>query len=321
MWYNHGTTLHRRFTSFMIPEFPNFKKLELSDRKEVEEFTSKFPPYSDFNFTSLWTWNTKDARMLSKLNENLVILFTDYETNKPSLSFLGVNKLGKTASELLNFAKNNGLPEVLSFIPEELVKELGDSGLSVEEDRDNFDYIFSLSQLSTLRGLKYKAKRRGVNNFLALYPNVVFKTDKSVNPILYKHIARLVQKWTTKKESGSEADDSGFKNEEKALRKILETENKNLLIFTCFLNDNLIGFEIDEMLSPRYAMAHFSKANTSYKGIYDFLNTKLSKYLKNEGVEFCNWEQDLGIGNLRKSKMSYCPVGFLKKYKVSIINR
>ncbi len=32
----------------MIPKFPNFKKIELSDRADVEKFTLKYPPYSDF---------------------------------------------------------------------------------------------------------------------------------------------------------------------------------------------------------------------------------------------------------------------------------
>ena len=31
----------------MIPEFPKFKNLELSDEEDVGIFTKKFPPYAD----------------------------------------------------------------------------------------------------------------------------------------------------------------------------------------------------------------------------------------------------------------------------------
>jgi len=302
----------------MIPIFPNFKKLELTDKEEVEKFTSKFSPYSDFNFTSLWAWDTDGERMISELNGNLVVRFTDYETCEPFLSFLGTTEPERTARELIRFAETSGISPVLRLVPEESIKDLSGSDLLAEEDRDNFDYIFSTSQLSTFRDVKYKTKKREVNKFLTLYPNIVFKSEKSINPILREHIISLLQKWTIKKESNPEADNFGFEGEKKALRKILQMENKNLLIFTCFLNNNLIGFEIDEILPHKYAVAHFSKVDTLYRGINDFLNMKLSQYLNDEGFEFCNWEQDLGIENLRKSKISYCPVSFLKKYKVSL---
>lgn len=303
----------------MIPQFPNFKKLELTDKEDVEKFTSKFPPYSDFNFTSLWIWDTNGERMLSKLNENLVVCLTDYLTDELVFSFLGTNKIEHTTQSIIDFTKKTKASPVLCFIPEEIVKNLSNSDFSVEEDRDNFDYIFSTSQLSAFRGTKYKTKRHEVNKFLTLYPNVVFKSENLISPVLREQIISLLQKWTIKKKSNQEVDNLSFEGENKALRKMLEMENKNLRIFTCFLNGNLIGFEIDEILLSKYAVAHFSKVDTSYNGINDFLNMKLSQRLKNEGVEFCNWEQDLGIENLRKSKMSYVPMNFLKKYKVSLI--
>ena len=80
----------------MIPTFPNFKKLEISDKKEVEEYTSNFPPYSDFNFTSLWAWDTNEKRMISKLNGNLVVQFTDYITCEPFFSFLDYSSHSNT---------------------------------------------------------------------------------------------------------------------------------------------------------------------------------------------------------------------------------
>ncbi len=80
----------------MIPVFPNFKKLELSDKKEVEKFTSEFPPYSDFNFISMWIWDIADNMMISQLNKNLVVVFNDYLSGKPFISFLGKNKISET---------------------------------------------------------------------------------------------------------------------------------------------------------------------------------------------------------------------------------
>lgn len=76
----------------MIPQFPEFKIVEVGDREAVESHTHRYPPYSDFNFTSLWAWDTSNERMISELNGNLVVRFTDYATNEPFLSFLGTNK-------------------------------------------------------------------------------------------------------------------------------------------------------------------------------------------------------------------------------------
>ena len=303
----------------MIPQFPNFKKISTEDRKDIEFYTNQYPPYSDFNFTSLWVWDTEEKRKISILDNNLVVLFTDYETLELCFSFLGANNPKNTINKLIEYAKDNNISTTLRYIPEELIKLLNINGFLIEEDRDNFDYIFSTLQLSDFTGTKYKTKRHGVNKFLTSHPDVDFRVENSINPILREHIINLSQKWTAKKGIVHEIANLGFESEKKALSRILNMESKNLLIFTCYLDDNLMGFEIDEILSPKYAIAHFSKVDTSCGDINDFLNMKLSEYLKNKGVEFCNWEQDLGIENLRKSKMSYSPITFLKKYRVSFI--
>ncbi len=35
----------------MLPQFPQFKPLELTDKEDIENFTKNFPPYSDFSFS------------------------------------------------------------------------------------------------------------------------------------------------------------------------------------------------------------------------------------------------------------------------------
>ncbi len=81
----------------MIPQFPDFKHVEVDDREAVEAHTHRYEPYSDFNFTSLWAWDTSGERMISELNGNLVVRFTDYSTHEPFLSFLGDSQTEHTA--------------------------------------------------------------------------------------------------------------------------------------------------------------------------------------------------------------------------------
>src|SRR6185369_3066931 len=102
----------------MIPQFPKFKPIELSDKEEVEGFNDKFPPYSDFNFISRWSWNLKGEMKLSILNENLVVHFTDYLSGDSFYSFLGDKKVDETASALLDFSVKKKFRSKLHLIPE-----------------------------------------------------------------------------------------------------------------------------------------------------------------------------------------------------------
>src|SRR6185295_11781832 len=126
----------------MIPEFPKFKKLELEDKKEIEEFTSKFPPYSDFNFVSMWSWDIRGEMRISQLQENLVVKFTDYLTGKPFYSFLGNKNTNSTVEKLLFLSKAEKLEMVLKLVPEDSVLGLDIKKYNIVEDRDHFDYIY-----------------------------------------------------------------------------------------------------------------------------------------------------------------------------------
>src|SRR6185436_18008967 len=92
-----------------LPEFPNFKSLELSDKGAIEAITKKFPPYSDFNFVSMWAWDIKGEVRVSQLYGNLIVRFTDYLTGEPFYSFLGDSKVNETVRALLELSKRDGL--------------------------------------------------------------------------------------------------------------------------------------------------------------------------------------------------------------------
>ena len=113
----------------MIPQFPKFKKLELSDKKDVEEFTLKYPPYSDHNFAGTWSWDVKDEMQISKLNNNYVIRFINYITGEPFYTFLGETKVNETAKELLEFSIKEKIKPQLELIPEEVAQKLDTKSL------------------------------------------------------------------------------------------------------------------------------------------------------------------------------------------------
>ena len=303
----------------MIPVFPEFKKIELSDRVEIEELTSQFPPYSDFNFTSLWAWDTKGENMFSKLNGNLIVRFTDYETGHPLFSFIGNNKSEQTAKQLIDFAESLGVSPVLYFLPEESIKDFKDTKFSVGEDKNHFDYIYNVSDLADLLGPNFKDKRNLVSKFVKQYPQASFELKDLSNGEVREQIISVLNKWQDKKRSNPNTKNSYSIYEEIAINRLLQTHIGHKLVVSCvFIDGHMIGFSIDEITRANFAISHFFKADTSFKGVYDFLNKKTSEYLQSNNVKFWNWEQDLGKNNLKKSKLSYCPIFFLKKYKVSL---
>ncbi len=304
----------------MIPLFPTFKKIDLEDRHSIESHTDQYLPYSDFNFTNLWSWdpNEKNGRMISDLHGNLVVWFTDYRTNEPALSFLGTKRVKETAIELLAYAQENNLKPKLSFIVEETALELQkDAVFNIEEDKNNFDYVFSVAKLAKPQGTTFKSKRHLANRFNRENPQAVFSICNFSDADTRDKIVSVFKRWENKKIAEKKSYE--IKHEEIALGRLLQTATDHKLIFSCIsIDGEMLGFSLDEILTNHYAISHFLKADSSHKGVYEFLNERVAEYLLTRDVTWWNWEQDLNIEGLRQLKMSYRPVSFLKKYKVSL---
>jgi hypothetical protein len=297
----------------MIPIFPKFKNLSRNDRDEIIAHTRDFLPYSDFNFNSLWSWDTTGEMKFSDLNGNLVVLLPDYLSGKPVISYLGVKKPQKTVEALLDYASKKDLGH-LTLVPEVAVSRLPERLFNVSEERDNFDYIYSTKQLAKLQGKSFKVKRHLSNRFAKEHPEAKFITAPLSQPDSYREVLQVLAEWTEKKAK----DDTVMEN--KAIRRILKLaklDENELILSGVYIQTELLAFSIDEVLTNGYAISHFYKVKSEHKGISEYLNCKTAAHLFKQGVEFWSWEQDLGIEGLRKSKMSYRPVQFLKKFSVS----
>lgn len=298
----------------MIPLFPKFTKLSLGHKPHIEKHISKHPPYSDFNFTSLISWGGDDT-YISELNDNLVMKFKDYITNEPFYTFIGTNLVNSTIKILLEESKKNGLNPKLKLIPEAILK--ADPKIlaeyHIEEDRDNFDYIYLLEESKEFKGNKYSEKRNFVNRFKRLYHTSHTVLDLT-QPKVSKEMLDLFHLWQKQKKRSDEE----VENELQAVKKVLcLAHDLHLLCIGIYTEGKLIAFSINEILADGYTMNLFEKADTTYQGIFPYLRSITAGYLLELGGKFLSHEQDLGIEGLRKSKMSYRPHCFLKKYTVS----
>jgi len=303
----------------MIPEFPLFKNLELSDREEIEAVASQFPPYSEYQFPVMWCWEIHQLFQLSILNSNLIIKQTNCQSGDYFFSLVGTNALPQTIKDLTDFFKLHKLPCALSCIPEETVKCLDGAKVTITEDRDNFDYIYNVSDMHLATGQKNKIYRHKYTRFTRNYPSIITCQLDLTDSVTKNQITDVFNTWIkNKSEDQKECEPA---TEYRALNKLLSSarELNSLVALGVFEKDEMIAFSINEISDPDYMNGLFWKANTNYDGIYQFLMKELINLANSRGLKFLNLESDLGIESLRTSKLNLHPSFFLKKYTVEII--
>jgi hypothetical protein len=246
----------------MLPIFPRFKKLEVDDKKDVDEIIKKFPPYSDYNFVSLWSYNTEDDIILSKLNGNLVMRFRDYITNEPFYTFIGDNQINDTIERIQELAIREGLSPVLKLIPEHNIMNqihLLEEKYSIVEDIDNFDYIVPIEEIKLLKGARYNRKLRSVHKFMREHPDYSIVELDLKNPHVKAQLIDVFNVWAKNRHKLVE----DTKHELIAINRLLENSHHFILFGIGIMKNNrLIAFSISELTHNKHIIGHFMKADT-----------------------------------------------------------
>ena len=298
----------------MIPIFPEFHKLELSHKAEVENIAHLFEPYSDFNFENMWAWDTNESIKISLLNNNLVVMTKNIFTDEINCTYLGNNHLDDTLHKLFNYLKNMGIqnPNICS-VPEASLKNLNFKKYFIGFDINSCDYIYDLSQLSSYAGNKFMQKRGRKNNFVKNHPNASVKVINLLDEGSKKEIISLNNSWVQSK-SIYQADMDVTK-EVIAINRFLNANFKDAYCVGLY-EEKLIGYAIFSFHKNDFCINHFIKADISYIGVYEFFIQECSRLLKDLGCTYLNYLEDMGLPGLRQAKLTYRPIKFLRKYTV-----
>lgn len=302
----------------MIPQFPEFKNLEITDKEEIENITKQFPPHSDFHFISIYCWDIDNSTLISTLNENLILKQIDCLTGEQFFSLIGINSVQETINKISDFLSQNNLPLVLRWVPEETVACLNGTEAIVTEDRDYFDYVYNVEDFHNAVGGKYKSYRKNISSFIRNNPNITTRLLDLSNKHVRIQINSLFNNWVEKKEKRNKDCEPQF--ECKAINKLLlsSIEFNSLIALGVYHNEELIAFAIEDFIDIEFGCCLFWKANLNYLGIYHFLQKEVTKLYHENGIKLMNWESDLGLESLRTSKLRYNPAFFLKKYKIEM---
>ena len=299
----------------MLPRFPRFKQLELSDAGEVQRYASLYGPFAEFNFAGLWSWNLDNSVLLSELNGNLIVRLTDYATGAVFYSLLGDSDLNRAVEALISLSCREKLQPKLQLVPEIVAQRLDKDIFSITEDDDHADYILLVDRLLTYQGTRLAAKRNEVRKFSRLCPTSRFGMLDLSDTSVIEESRAVFQRWISRKAVSHRADTD---RELKAFERCLDSQDHLRLIGTgIFADDSLIAFSILQIVDDKNAFTLFEKADTGeFPGIGSFLNQQVANLLAAQGIRYINIEQDLGIAGLRMSKRSYDPCGYLKKFSV-----
>lgn len=291
-----------------------FKNIDLNDRYLFEKYLCKINNKSyEYSFTTLYLWKDFCKIEYSIIN-NCLILKKETQNGEFFMMPLGYekDKLNNLIFTLKKLSTNNNI-YLFGDIEDNFINDLQnytDLSFKITQDRDNFEYIYSTDKLLNLSGEKYHKKKNHYNSFINSY-NYTIKSINDEKSIL--DCLNLLKKWHKNKNILCEE----LLCETKEITNLLyNLDFLNLKTIAVYVNNNLAGFSIGEILNDT-AIIHIERCDIKYKGIYAFINREfINKEFRS--TKYINREEDCGYPGLRKSKLSYHPIYFLKKSLIII---
>ncbi len=284
-----------------IPLFPEFDNFSPYMYDELFPLLNDLEAgISEFTFLSLYLHQKKYNYKISAIGASYILVGTDKKGD--FFAIMGEEIDFATITTLLDtYGRWKLISESFYTM---YSKELEDSGFSITEDIDNQDYLYSKESLATLAGKSLQKKRNLANNFEKSYNYTVLPLDISTSP----DAGIVLDEWQKSRSSDNTTD---YEQSFFALSLLPFTNQQGIVLYV----DNIpVAWALGEPIANNSVfVVHFEKGLDEYKGVYQFVNKATAQSL-DESIQYINREQDLGDEGLRQAKLTYRPIGFVKKY-------
>lgn len=267
---------------------------------------------SECTFTNMYMWRKGYAIEWAVVDDYLCIK-AGLPDDKPfALCPFGLDdsRLGGAVDKLADYFRQLGHPFIFKGLSAEMaaaLQKVKPGFFCFQEDRDNFDYVYSTEDLINLAGRKYHSKQNHINyfkrNFAYQYAAI---TADLIEPCMAS-----AREWYA---AHNGADDDGLQREYQAIIDALTNFRFLELQGGAILLDNKVAaFTFGEKLNADMAVIHVEKG-LNVRGLYQVINQEFCRNAWAD-LQYVNREEDMGIEGLRRAKHSYYPVKMVKKYR------
>lgn len=213
----------------------------------------------------------------------------------------------KEVAPALSGRKFTRVPEKLLHVWQEQLPDM----FEAEDERGQWEYLYSQEDLADLPGNRFHKKRNHFNSYVKTYGEPDYRP---VTQEMVKDVLNVQDVWC----HWHECEDSpSLRAENDAITRVLtQWENfRNLVGGSLYVEGKMIAFSVGEKLDADDLGVHFEKGLNGFKGVYQAMNCEFARHA-GEGFKWINRAQDLDEEGLRQAKMTYLPEGFLRKYQV-----
>ena len=288
----------------------SFEPIHLSMQADYARVLAATPQVpSDYSFTNLWGWAEEYGLEWAWKNELVWI-----RQQRPQPAFWA--PMGDWAAA--------DWPDVLSAFPDtprfirvpeslqNIWTERFPKGLEITETRGQWDYIYLAENLINLSGNRYHKKKNLVNQFKRKYAY----TYLPMNADMVAKALDMQSDWCIWRDC--EAHES-LAAENRVIERILDQWEalEGLTGGAVLVEGVLACYTIAEASADNHLIIHFEKGDPEFKGSYQAINQLFLAHEASPDTRV-NREQDLDNAGLRKAKLSYLPIDFIRKNEIRI---
>ena len=294
----------------------SFEPIRIDRQEDYQAYLSLCPEItSDYSFINLWSW-AEEHGLLWAWADQLVWI---KQTRPRDVYWAPVGPWNDLDWNILLRQILND-PSLFIRVPEMLVslwKEQVAEKLVIEDSRGQWDYLYDIHELTTLRGKRFHKKKNLLNQFVKKYQYqfVPFQSE------LIDRAIQMQEAWCVWRDC--ESVDALY-HENRAIQRLLDHWHllTGLVGGAILIEQQIAAYTIAECLDEQTLLVHFEKGDQDYKGIYQAINSMFLQSVNSnpsfQQIHVVNREQDLDDEGLRKAKLSYHPTGFRKKYQVQM---
>lgn len=297
-----------------LPSFPNFVPIAIEHRSAVEEFLRQFPQVnSEMCFTEMFIWKHAKRTEVAVYGEHLVVL-VEREFGEAFYEPVGPRDgIASVAMELMHWQASRGVAPMLYGASVSTIEQLQalQPNIVVTEDRGHADYVYLSTDLISLVGKKYDAKRNQIHQFQRRY-------RWEASPITEATLGRVLafqDRWCKLHDCIHHAP--LHEESEAVLELIRHFSHLPVIGMALTIDGEIQAFTIGQELNPETAVVLVEKANPEYRGIYQIINNLFCREMLSS-YRYINREGDVNDPGLRRAKESYHPHHMVRKMVVTM---